>query len=36
MAGSWLRGFIGASLTLFVAGQALAQEGKVTVFAARR
>ena len=34
MAGSWLRGVIGVSLTLCVAGQALAAEGKVTVFAA--
>ncbi len=34
MAGSWLRGVVGVSLTLCVAGQALAAEGKVTVFAA--
>ena len=34
MAGSWLPGVVGVSLTLCVAGQALAAEGKVTVFAA--
>lgn len=34
MAGSWLRGVVGVSLTLCLAGQALAAEGKVTVFAA--
>ncbi len=34
MTGSWLRGVVGVSLTLCVAGQALAAEGKVTVFAA--
>ncbi|HGS7000050.1 TPA: molybdate ABC transporter substrate-binding protein, partial [Klebsiella pneumoniae] len=30
----WLRFFVGATLTLSVAGQALAEEGKITVFAA--
>ncbi len=35
MAGSWLRGVIGVSLTLCVAGQALAAEGKVTAFRRR-
>ena len=34
MAGQWLRFFAGTTLTLCVAGHALADEGKVTVFAA--
>ncbi|MFQ9623524.1 MAG: molybdate ABC transporter substrate-binding protein [Enterobacteriaceae bacterium] len=34
MTGQWLRFFAGATLTLSVAGHALAEEGKVTVFAA--
>ncbi len=34
MAGTWLRLFAGATLTLSVAGHALAEEGKITVFAA--
>jgi molybdate transport system substrate-binding protein len=34
MARQWLRLFAGATLTLSVAGHALAEEGKITVFAA--
>ena len=34
MTGQWLRFFAGATLTLSIAGHALAEEGKVTVFAA--
>ena len=34
MTGSWLRLFAGATLTLSVAGHALADEAKITVFAA--
>jgi len=34
MTGSWLRLFAGAALTLSVAGQASAQDAKITVFAA--
>lgn len=34
MARTWLRLFAGATLSLTVAGHALADEGKITVFAA--
>lgn len=34
MARTWLRLFAGATLSLSVAGHALADEGKITVFAA--
>ncbi|VFS16571.1 molybdate transporter periplasmic protein [Enterobacter cancerogenus] len=34
MAGTWVRLFAGATLTLSLAGHALADEGKITVFAA--
>lgn len=34
MARSWVRLFAGATLTLSLAGQALADDGKITVFAA--
>ena len=34
MARTWLRLFAGATLSLSVAGQTLADEGKITVFAA--
>ena len=34
MAGQWSRFLTGAALTLCVSGHALAQDGKVTVFAA--
>lgn len=34
MARTWLRLFAGATLSIFVAGHALADEGKITVFAA--
>lgn len=34
MAGTWVRLFAGAMLTLSLAGHALADEGKITVFAA--
>ena len=34
MTGSWLRLFAGATLTLSVAGHALADDAKITVFAA--
>ena len=34
MTGSWLRLFAGATLTVCVAGQALADDAKITVFAA--
>lgn len=34
MARTWLRLFSGATLSLTVAGHALADEGKITVFAA--
>jgi molybdate transport system substrate-binding protein len=36
MAGQWLRFFAGATLTLSVAGHALAEEGKVTVLPRHR
>lgn len=34
MAGQWSRFLTGAALTLCVSGHALAQDGKITVFAA--